>query len=94
MPLGDYPEALEAGLIGYGAESYGGPGVAAGGLVFIAATPDAKLRAFDKRSGALLFEAGLPTGAFATPVAYEAGGRAFVVLAAGGVKDGAAPGSE
>jgi quinoprotein glucose dehydrogenase len=88
VPLGDYPEALARGLRGLGAESYGGPVVTAGGLVFIAATPDAKLRAFDKASGALLYEAELPAAGFATPAVYEAAGRQFVVIAAGGGKLG------
>ncbi|MEE3331491.1 MAG: pyrroloquinoline quinone-dependent dehydrogenase [Myxococcota bacterium] len=93
VPLGDSLQALEAGLEGYGAESYGGPVVTAGGLLFIAGTPDAKLRAFDKATGKLLFAADLPAAAFATPIVYEAAGRQFVVIAAGGVKGGVAPGS-
>ena len=58
VPLGDYPSLEGAG---YGAENYGGPVVTAGGLIFIAATPDAKLRAFDTRDGALLWQ-GRPAG--------------------------------
>jgi len=93
VPLGDHPRALEAGLEGYGTESYGGPVVTAGGLLFIAGTSDAKLRAFDKTTGELLFSADLPAAAFATPIVYEAAGRQFIVIAAGGVKGGVAPGS-
>jgi quinoprotein glucose dehydrogenase len=94
VPLGDYPATLESGQRGLGAENYGGPVVTAGGLLFIAATPDAKVRAFDKYSGALLWEGELPTGGFATPATYEAGGRQFVVVAAGGGKLGNASGSK
>ena len=94
VPLGDHPWALQAGLEGYGTENYGGPVVTAGGLLFIAATADAKLRAFDKLTGEELFAGDLPTGGFATPIVYEAGGRQFVVIAAGGVKGGVAPGSQ
>ena len=85
VPLGDYPSLEGAG---YGAENYGGPIVTAGGLIFIAATPDAKLRAFDTRDGALLWQADLPAGGFSTPVVYSAGGRQFVVIAAGGGRTG------
>jgi quinoprotein glucose dehydrogenase len=92
VPLGAYPELAARGLTDTGAESYGGPVVTAGGLVFIAGTPDAKLRAFDKESGELLFEAALPAAGFATPAVYEAGGRQFVVVAAGGGKLGRASG--
>jgi quinoprotein glucose dehydrogenase len=93
VPLGDYPRALEAGLVGLGAESYGGPIVTTGGLLFIAATPDEKLRAFDKASGELLWQAPLPAAGFATPSSYEVDGRQFVVVAAGGGKLGRPSGS-
>jgi len=92
VPLGEIPELAAQGLRGTGAENYGGPVVSAGGLVFIAAALDAKLRAFDKRSGELLWEAPLPAAGFATPAVYEAGGRQFVVVAAGGGKLGRPPG--
>ena len=85
VPLGDYPSLEGAG---YGTENYGGPIVTAGGLIFIAATPDAKLRAFDTRDGALLWQADLPAGGFSTPAVYRAGGRQFVVIAAGGGRTG------
>jgi quinoprotein glucose dehydrogenase len=88
VPLGEIPELAAQGLTNTGAENYGGPVVTAGGLVFIAAAMDAKLRAFDKRTGALLFEAPLPAAGFATPAVYEASGRQFVVVAAGGGKLG------
>lgn len=86
VPLGDYPETLAEGRRGLGAENYGGPVVTAGGLLFIAATPDRMIRAFDKDTGALLWQDELPYAGFATPAVYEAGGRQFVVVAAGGGK--------
>ena len=51
---------------------------------FVGATTDNFLRAFDTASGAKLWEMRLPAGAQATPMSYEAGGRQFVVVAAGG----------
>ncbi|MCR9096584.1 MAG: PQQ-binding-like beta-propeller repeat protein [bacterium] len=86
IPLGDYPEILAEGKSGLGAANYGGPVVTAGGLLFIAATPDRKLRAYDKEDGTLLWEDTLPFGGYATPAVYEADGRQFVVVAAGGGK--------
>ena len=71
-----------------GGEQYGGPIVTAGGLVFIAATQDAKFRAFDKRTGKLLWEATLPAPGYATPATYAARGKQYVVIAAGGGKLG------
>ncbi len=71
-----------------GGEQYGGPIVTAGGLVFIAATQDAKLRAFDKATGQLLWETTLPAAGYATPSTYAVGGKQYVVIAAGGGKFG------
>ena len=71
-----------------GGEQYGGPIVTRGGLVFIAATQDAKFRAFDKRTGRLLWEATLPAPGYATPSTFAVGGKQYVVVAAGGGKLG------
>jgi quinoprotein glucose dehydrogenase len=83
--LGDYPE-LKARGIHSGTENYGGPVVTAGGLLFIAATSDAKIRAFNKRTGQLLWEGDLPAAGFATPSVYAVDGREYVVIACGGGK--------
>jgi quinoprotein glucose dehydrogenase len=85
IPLGEYPELVEKGIENTGSENYGGPIVTAGGLVFIAATNfDNKFRAFDKDSGRLLWQTTLPFPGNATPAIFEAEGRQFVVIAAGG----------
>lgn len=94
VPLGDYPALVARGIRGAGTENYGGPLVTAGGLVFIAATMDEKFRAFDKRTGALLWETQLSAGGFATPATYAIGNRQFVVIAAGGGKSGRRSGGE
>lgn len=86
VPLGDLPEARAPGEPETGTENYGGPVVTAGGLVFIAATKDARLRAFDKATGEVLWQAELPAGGYATPAVYAVDGRQFVVIAAGGGK--------
>ena len=87
IPFGEYPELTEKGLKNTGSESYGGPVVTAGGLIFIAATNyDRKLRAFDKSTGKLLWETTLPFAANATPAVYSAGRRQFVVVCAEGSK--------
>ena len=67
-----------------GSPNLGGPIVTAGGLVFIGATLDRQFHAFDIETGRELWSAPLPAGARATPMTYEAGGRQFVVIAAGG----------
>ena len=89
VPLGEYPKLAAAGLTDTGSENYGGPIVTAGGLLFIGATSfDKKVRAFDKATGARLWEATLPFSATGTPATYEVAGRQFVIVPAGGGKDG------
>jgi quinoprotein glucose dehydrogenase len=88
IPFGEYPELAAAGMKNTGSENYGGAVVTAGGLLFIGATVyDNQFRAFDKRSGKLLWQARLPAAGVATPATYRAGGRQFVVIAAGGGKN-------
>lgn len=84
-PLGDIPE-LKAKGIHSGTENFGGPVVTKGGLLFIAATTDGKFRAFNKRTGKLLWETDLPAAGFATPSIYEIDGKQYVVIACGGGK--------
>ncbi len=69
----------------WGSVNLGGP-IVTGGLVFIAAAMDHRLRAFDVATGELAWETSLPASAQATPLTYRAreGGRQFVAIAAGG----------
>jgi quinoprotein glucose dehydrogenase len=68
-----------------GAITLGGPITTASGLVFIGATTDRYIRAFDTGSGRELWKFALPAGGKATPMTYlGADGRQFVVIAAGG----------
>lgn len=67
-----------------GMPNFGGPIATASGLVFIAATTDNYLRAFDADSGRELWKGRLPAGGQATPMTYTIGGRQYVVVAAGG----------
>ncbi len=82
--LGEYPELTEKGIPVTGTESYGGPLVTAGGLVFIAGTKDERIRAFDKNTGETVWEYQLPAGGFATPITYEVNGKQFIAIAVGG----------
>jgi quinoprotein glucose dehydrogenase len=86
VPLGTMPapEGAPAAPEGSGSPNLGGPIVTAGGLVFIGATLDRAFRAFAVETGRELWKAPLPAGARATPMTYEAGGRQFVAIAAGG----------
>ncbi len=69
-----------------GAPNLGGSVSTAGGLVFIAATTDKYIRAFDADSGEELWRHRLPYTGNSTPMSFRLSpeGRQFVVLAAGG----------
>jgi len=85
IPLGEYPELVARGMGDTGTENYGGPIVTAGGVLFIGATNfDKKFRAFDAATGRLLWQVTLPFAANTTPATYEADGRQYVIVAAGG----------
>jgi quinoprotein glucose dehydrogenase len=93
VPLGEYPQLVAKGIRNTGTDNYGGPIVTANGLLFIGATTyDKKFRAFDKRTGALLWEADLPASGNATPSLYVVDGKEYVVIACGGGKNGAPSG--
>ena len=92
IPLGEYPDLAAKGLTNTGTENYGGPIVTAGDVLFIGATVyDKKFRAFDSRTGQLLWETVLPYAAVATPATYMIDGKQYVVVTAGGGKDPKSP---
>ena len=90
VPLGDFAELKKETPTG--TENYGGPLSTKGGLIFIAATKDEKIRAFDKTTGKMLWEAKLPAAGYATPATYSIDGKQFVVIACGGGKIGSKSG--
>lgn len=83
-PLGSIRDHLPVPLnIRLGTPNLGGPLVTAGGLVFIGATMDRMLRAFDLLTGSELWSMRMPAGTQTSPMTYEADGRQYVVLATG-----------
>lgn len=84
--LGEFKELTEQGIAPTGTENYGGPVSTAGGLIFIAATKDEKIRAFNKKTGKVIWEADLPASGHATPAVYEVNGTQYVTIACGGGK--------
>jgi quinoprotein glucose dehydrogenase len=87
ITLGETASLQEKGVpAATGCENYGGPVVTANGLLFIAATKDGKFRAFDKKTGKLLWETKLPAAAFMTPAMYQVNGKQYIVVACGGEK--------
>ena len=87
-PLGEYEELTKKGIHQTGTQNYGGPVVTDGGVIFIAATSDEKFRAFDKKTGEVLWETDLPAAGYATPSTYRVNGQQYVVIACGGGKLG------
>ena len=86
IPLGQIKRAgvtIPQG-VQWGSPNVGGPITTASGLTFIAATMDAKLRAIETTTGRELWSANLPVPGMAVPMTYQAGGKQFVVIAAGG----------
>jgi quinoprotein glucose dehydrogenase len=94
IPLGEYAELTAEGVPPTGTRNYGGPVVTAGGVLFIAATSDEKLRAFDKKSGKLLWEYTLPAAGYATPATYMLDGVQYLVIVCSGGKLGTKPGDQ
>lgn len=68
----------------WGSPNVGGPIVTAGGVVFIGAAMDQKLRAIDVKTGQELWAGDLPAPGMAVPMTYLANGRQYVAIAAGG----------
>jgi quinoprotein glucose dehydrogenase len=79
VPLGSYTKDGHTGTV-----NFGGPIVTAGNLVFAAASMDNMIHAFDAENGKEIWSYELPAGGQATPMTYVAGGKQYVVIAAGG----------
>jgi quinoprotein glucose dehydrogenase len=93
VPLGEYPKLAAQGVRDTGTDNYGGAIVTRNGLLIIAATTyDNRIRAFDKRTGKLLWQAPLPAAGNATPSTYMVDGRQYLVIACGGGKNDAPSG--
>lgn len=67
-----------------GSVMLGGPIVTAGGLIFTGGSMDRRIHALSAKTGAELWSAELPASAHAQPITYQANGKQYVVIAAGG----------
>lgn len=68
----------------WGSPTIGGPAVTAGGVVFIGASMDAKVRAYSLETGKELWADQAEAPAVANPSVYEYNGREYVAFVAGG----------
>jgi quinoprotein glucose dehydrogenase len=80
VPLGEDPFFKKMGVPNSGTFNRGGGIATGGGLVFIGATWDNMFRAFDQRTGDVLWEHQLPGMASSIPSTYATGGRQYVVI--------------
>jgi len=94
VPFGETESLKALGHPTTGIENYGGPVITENGLLFIGATKDGFFRAFDKKSGKILWEYKLPAAAFATPATYEVNGKQYIAIACGGEKLGTEKGNQ
>lgn len=85
VPLGYMLDSTKyPGAQKWGSLNFGGAIVTAGNLIFVAASHDGHLRAFDTRTGAEVWRYLLPAGGQATPMTYSVNGKQYIVIAAGG----------
>tara|TARA_R110002012_G_scaffold79823_5_gene202718 strand:+ start:1836 stop:3992 length:2157 start_codon:yes stop_codon:yes gene_type:complete len=94
VPLGHEESLDDPNVPVSGLENYGGPVITKGGVLFIAATKDEKIRAFNMKTGKQLWEDQLPAGGYATPITYQVDGKQYLVISCGGGKMGTASGDE
>jgi quinoprotein glucose dehydrogenase len=79
VPLGEYKELTAKGVAVTGTANAGGIAVTASGLLFIGATADKMFRAFDAKSGKVLWETELSNNSVDTPMTYQGkGGKQYV----------------
>jgi len=91
-PLG---ENKDPALKDAGTRSAGGPITTATGLTIIGATIDDRIRAFETKTGKLLWEATLPASNYGTPITYsDRSGRQIVAVVASGGFSGSPPTSD
>lgn len=78
------PHLFQLPPLPIGVPGLGGSISTAGNLMFVAGTQDNYLRAYNVTNGEKLWEGRLPAGGQATPMTYEANGKQYVVIMAGG----------
>jgi glucose dehydrogenase len=86
VPLGTSDLMEAKGIHNTGAFGQGGPISTAGGLIFIAGTNDARFRAFESKTGKMVWESKLDAEGHTNPMTYMAkNGKQYVVIVSSGV---------
>lgn len=78
------PKLMQLPPLKIGVPGLGGVISTAGGVMFVAATQDNYIRAFNVSNGKQLWQARLPAGGQATPMTYMQNGKQYIVIMAGG----------
>jgi glucose dehydrogenase len=96
VPIGVVEELKARGFANTGTLNIGGPIMTASGLLFVGATIDGYFRAFESKTGRLLWETRLEASAHSIPMTFMGrDGRQYVAVAAGGGSFlGSAPGTK
>jgi len=82
VPFGEYPELVAKGMPDTGTGSHGGVILTATGVLFTGgAEEDSKFRAYDSKTGKILWFGQLPGSGIATPATYAVNGKQYVVIA-------------
>lgn len=87
VPLGEDPAFKKMGIENSGSFNRGGAIATAGGLIFIGATYDNLFRAFDQKSGKVLWEHPLPGMATSIPSTYAVDDKQYVVVSVNGEQE-------
>jgi quinoprotein glucose dehydrogenase len=87
VPLGEDPKFKKMGIANSGMFNRGGGIATAGGLIFIGATGDNMFRAFDQKTGKVLWEYQLPGMASSIPSTYAVGNKQYVVVSVNGEQE-------
>jgi len=81
IPLGTTPGLAAKGITNSGSlRARNGPVVTAGGLIFVATSPDRMIRAYDKDTGRTLWETEIEANPDGIPAVYEVNGRQYVAF--------------
>jgi quinoprotein glucose dehydrogenase len=78
------PKLFQLPALKIGVPGLGGSISTAGNVMFVAATQDDYIRAYNVSNGDKLWEARLPAGGQATPMTYAINGKQYLVIMAGG----------
>lgn len=81
VPLGEDPTLAAKGIKNSGMYNRGGGIATAGGLIFIAATGDRMFRAFDQKTGKILWQTRLPGNGTSIPSTYAIEGKQYITIA-------------